>query len=203
MSAPPTNAGRRFVPEPLTRDEVKRLLSAASNRSSSGIRLRGMVGVMYGAGLRLAEALTLYPRDVDTRDGTVRVRTGKGEQYRTVGITTAGAAQLDRWLDHRRALGLTGQQPTFCTYELGRAGLPLSQRYVRTALRRLGDRAGIEKRVHPHGLRHSMAFAMAQDGVPMHQIQAQLGHKSLAVTDVYVRHLLPADVVQVMRQREW
>jgi integrase len=54
-----------------------------------------------------------------------------------------------------------------------------------------------------HGLRHSLAFDLAQRGVPTHVIQAQLGHSSLAVTDRYVRHLLPSDVIETMREREW
>jgi integrase/recombinase XerD len=62
-------------------------------------------------------------------------------------------------------------------------------------------RAGIDKRVHPHGLRHSLAFNLAMSGVPIHAVQAQSGHTSLATTDRYVRHLAPADVVGVMQAR--
>jgi len=74
---------------------------------------------------------------------------------------------------------------------------------LRAALARLGVKAGIEKRVHPHGLRHSLAFDMAMTGEPTHQIQAALGHSSLAITDRYVRYIAPADVVATMRSREW
>lgn len=62
---------------------------------------------------------------------------------------------------------------------------------MKASLARLGDRAGIGKRVHPHGLRHSLAFDLAQQGVPLHHIQAQLGHSTLAVMDRYVSHLMP------------
>lgn len=201
--APPTNAGRKLPPEPLTPDEVRSLVAAASNRSPSGIRLRALIGVLYGAGLRLAEALALKPADVDTQLGILRVLHGKGDQARTVGLDPGGAALLDRWLDRRKTLGLNGRHPIFATYEVGKMGRPMDPRYVRTALARLGMRAGVDKRVHPHGLRHSLAFDLAQRGVPTHQIQAQLGHASLAVTDRYVRHLMPADVVAVMRGRTW
>lgn len=203
-SKPPTNAGLKLPPEPLTAPEVRRLISAASNRSSAGIRLRGMIAVMYGAGLRLAEMLDLYPRDIDTQDSTVRVREGKGRKSRTVGFDTGeAAAHIDRWLDRRKTLKLTSRHPVFAQYEVGRAGRPIDPRYVRATLARLGEKAGLTKRVHPHGLRHSLAFAMAQAGVPTHIIQAQLGHASLAVTDRYVRHLMPADVIAVMRDRKW
>jgi integrase/recombinase XerD len=60
----------------------------------------------------------------------------------------------------------------FATYETGNAGQPLDPRYVRAALTRYGTRAGVEKRCHPHGLRHSLAFDLAQRGILMHAIQA-------------------------------
>ncbi len=200
---PPTDAGRKLPPEPLTATEIRQLIRAASNRSSSGIRLRAIIGVMYATGLRLAETLDLYPRDIDTQAGTVRVREGKGRKSRTVGINPEGAALVDRWMDRRKTLGLTSRQPAFAQYEAGKTGQHLDPRYVRAALARLGEKAGLTKRIHPHGLRHSLAFDLAQQGVPMHQIQAQLGHSSLAVTDRYVRHLMPTDVIAVMRNRKW
>ena len=203
MSTPPTNKGRKLPAEPLTAAEVAALLGAVSNRSSSGIRLRALIGVMYGAGLRLAESLALMPRDVDTATCTVRVREGKGRKTRTVGIDPHCSALLDRWLDRRRALGLNGRHPVFATYAVGKVGQPLDPRYVRTALARAGAKAGIDKRVHPHGLRHSLAFDLAQRGVPTHVIQAQLGHASLAITDRYVRHLMPIEVIDIMRGRDW
>jgi integrase len=158
---------------------------------------------MYGSGLRLAEVLALRPHDVDTRTGTIRIRHGKGDKARTVGIDPHGAALLDAWLERRRTLGLNGRHLIFATYEKGRVGEPVDPRYVRQALARLGVKAGLEKRVHPHGLRHSLAFDLAMSGTPTHQIQAALGHSSLAVTDRYVRHIAPADVVATMRAREW
>lgn len=201
--APPSNAGRRFAPEPLTSEEVTALVAAASNRSASGIRLRAIIGVLYGSGLRISEALALYPRDVDTQAGTVRVRGGKGGKTATIGIDPRGAALLDRWADRRATLGLTGRHPIFAQYTTGRTGRPLTPRYVRAAMSRLADKAGIDKRVHPHGLRHSLAFDLAQRGTPMHVIQTQLRHGSLAITDRYIRHLHPGEVIDIMRTRDW
>jgi integrase/recombinase XerD len=200
---PPTNKGRKLPPEPLNPAEVAALLAAVPHRSSSGTRARALVAVLYGGGLRLAEALALHPGDVDTASCTVRVREGKGRKSRTVGIDNHCCALLDRWLDRRAGLGLTGRHPVFATYETGNVGRPLDPRYVRAALARYGARAGITKRVHPHGLRHSLAFDLAQRGVPVHVIQAQLGHASLAITDRYVRHLNPAQVIDAMRARDW
>ena len=92
-----------------------------------------------------------------------------------------------------------GRRPVFCTP----AGGPLSDRYVRQALGRYGEKAGIEKRVHPHGLRHSHAAHLAASGVPVHVIQKQLGHSSLAVTGFYLDSIAPAEVVAAVRDLEW
>ena len=75
--------------------------------------------------------------------------------------------------------------------------------YVRALLPRLARKAGIEKRVHAHGLRHTGAFELANEGYPLHVIQQQLGHSSLATTDRYIRHLTSTEVVEAMKKRQW
>jgi site-specific recombinase XerD len=107
-----------------------------------------------------------------------------------------GMAMVARWMDVRARLGHRGG-PLFCTL----AGGPLSDSYVRTMLRRIGARAGIEKRVHPHGLRHTHAVDMAYEGVPMPTIQQQLGHDRLSTTDTYLRGIAGADLAEMARSR--
>jgi integrase len=79
----------------------------------------------------------------------------------------------------------------------------MSPTYVRASLARLGERAGIDKRVHPHDLRRSLACDLAQQGVPVHHIQAQLGHSTLAIMDRYVSHLMPGDVISMIQTHDW
>jgi len=67
----------------------------------------------------------------------------------------------------------------------------------------LASKAGIEKRVHPHGLRHAHAAELAAEGLPPNLIQLQLGHSSLATTDRYLRHIAPAELVRAMQSRTW
>jgi site-specific recombinase XerD len=198
-TGPPSNKGRKFPAEPLTEDEVDRLIAAAGNRSASGVRMRAMIAVMAGAGLRLAETLALAPRDIDLGAGKIRVRHGKGDKPRVVGIRPHACALVNRWMDRRPQLGLTARHPVFACYTVGKVGQPLQQRYVRLALARLGERAGIDKRVHPHGLRHSLASQMAERGMATRVIKEQLGHSSLATTDRYVHGLNPTEVVEAMR----
>jgi site-specific recombinase XerD len=79
----------------------------------------------------------------------------------------------------------------------------MSKSMVREMLVRNARRAGIEKRVHPHGLRHTMAYELLMEGIPIPIIQRQLGHASLQTTDTYLSHIAPRQVLEVMADRNW
>ena len=130
---------------------------------------------------------------------TVRVLHGKGDHDRVVGLDAGAWAILQLWLDRRAAAGINGHARVFCTLK----GKPVKAAYVRTLLPRLARKAGIDKRVHAHGLRHTHAYELAGEGTPLHVIQAQLGHSSLATTDRYIKHLNPSAVVDAMKARAW
>ncbi len=196
---PGHNRGLRYPAEILTRGEARALVRASSPRSPTGLRNRALVVVLYRAGLRLAEALALTPADVDVEAGSIRVLHGKGDRARTAGLDPAAAAVIAAWIARRRALGIGPRRPLFCTL----AGAPLHPQYVRTLLGRLAARAGITRRVHPHGLRHTHAAELAAEGWPANRIQAQLGHASLATTDRYLRHIAPEELLVAARGREW
>lgn len=205
--------GQKYRPEPLTREEVELLVRAASPRTSSGIRMRALVAVLYGSGLRISEALRLRPKDVDTSGCTVRVLNGKGGVDRTVAIDAYAGSLVDAWLHERRRLGFNGRDPLFVVYSTGGTaplggtvtrGRAMTGTYARAALARLAQRAGIDKRVHPHGLRHSLAFDMVMtERLTTLEVRDQLGHTNLATTDNYLRRLAPADLVRSIRNRDW
>ena len=195
----PANRGRRYPAEILTGDEVRSLLRSCSTRAPTGVRNRALITLLYRGGLRLGEALALMPKDVDPGQGTVTVLHGKGDRRRTVGLDPAAMSLILRWVDRRKALGIDGRRRLFCTLD----GRPLKPSYVRTLLPRLAARAGIEKRVHPHGLRHTMAYEMMMEGTPTPLIQRVLGHVSLATTQRYLDHIAPKEVIEAMQARVW
>ena len=195
----PANAGKRYPAEVLTPDEVHRLLRAPSSRAPTGIRNRALLAVLYRAGLRCAEALALMPKDIDRDAGTVRVLHGKGDKARTVGMDPEAFALLERWLDARAAKGINGRAPIFCTLKGG----ALKSAYVRALLPRLAHKAGIDKRVHAHGLRHTMAAEMRAEGQDIGVISKALGHSSIATTARYLDHVAPVAVIDAMRSRSW
>jgi site-specific recombinase XerD len=185
-----------FPKEILTPSEARAVLYAPSAHSATGIRNRALIAVMYGAGLRLAEALALRPVDVDVDEGSIRVLHGKGDKARTVGIDTGALVHLSRWIDARAARGIKGRV-LLCT--LG--GDPISPRFVRAMLVRSAHRAGVDKRVHPHGLRHTHAVELERNGITVSEIQQQLGHANLNTTAIYLNHIAPSARIAKIRDR--
>jgi site-specific recombinase XerD len=195
----PANKGKTYPPEILSEDEVRQLVRACSNRAPTGIRNRALLTLLYRTGLRISEALGLYPKDLDPAEGRVVVRHGKGDKARVVGLDHESFAVIERWMDRRTRLGLNGRQPVFCTLR----GEPVKSPYVRALLPRLAEKAGIEKRVHAHGLRHTHAAELAREGTPMNIIRAQLGHENLSTTSRYLDHIAPQELIDRMRSRTW
>jgi site-specific recombinase XerD len=191
--------GSRFPVEVLSAEEVGRLIKAASGRAPTGVRNRALLATMYRGGLRIAEALALHKKDIDRQAGTVRILHGKNDKARVVGLDAGAMALIERWLDKRRTLGINGKSHVFCTLK----GEPLWDTYVRTMIGRLAQRAGIEKRVHPHALRHTHAAELARERFPVNLIQQQLGHANLAVTSRYLDHLAPQERIEALKAREW
>lgn len=103
-------------------------------------------------GLRVAEVMALRPSDVNLSKHSIRVLHGKGDKATTRGFHPSIQSDLARWLDTRKELGIKGG-PLFCTLDGGK----IHEQYARNLIKRLGAKAGIEKRVHPHGLRHILS----------------------------------------------
>ncbi len=198
---PPARNGqprRRFPAEILTDDEVCRLLDACSSRPA-GLRNRALIAILYRGGLRINEALDLFPKDIDLEAGSIRVLNGKGGRARTLGIDPAAGAFVERWLEVRSELGMNGSHPVFCTL----AGARMTDAYIRVLLPRLARKAGIDKRVHADGLRHTHAAQLRAEGVDIGIISKQLGHRSIATTARYLDHIAPQLVIETIRRRCW
>ena len=183
---------------------MQRLLGACSRRGVAGIRDRALFVVLWRGGLRISEALALRPCDVFVDRGELAVLHGKGDRSRIVGIDPLAMAVLERWMvRRRRLLGLArdGAGALFCTISQPRPGGRMSATAARASIKRAAARAGIAKRVHPHGLRHTHAAELALEGVPIHVVRRQLGHAALNTTARYIDHLAPRDVSEAMRSR--
>jgi site-specific recombinase XerD len=185
----------KYAPEPLTTDECLKLLNACSPHCPSGLRNRALIIVLWRGGLRIKEALSLHARDID--NGVIRIRNGKGGKARTVAIDDQAQAHLSTWLECRKRLNIQGN--VFCTLK----GKSLISAYCRNLFKRLGRKAGIAKRVHPHGLRHTFASGLADEKIDIRVIQKALGHSSLQTTARYIDHLAPHAVIDALKSRSW
>ena len=191
----PGNKGRKFPAEPLTSDEMAALIAQCSRTAPTGIRNRAMLTLLYRSGLRVSEVLGLRPSDVNLAKHSLRLLDTKSGRAQTRGFHPSADDALARWLDTRKALpGVGPRAKLFCTLDGG----PVSDDYVRGLLRRLGASAGITKRVHPHGLRHTFAVELEATGVPVTTISKLLGHSSVAVTARYLDHLSNAGAVTAL-----
>ena len=155
-----------------------------------GRRLRGLIVVLWRAGLRIDEALALREADLDRRRGSILVRRGKGGRRREIGMDDWGWQELEPWLIARVALPIG---PLFCVINGRTRGRPWTTSGARAELRRAAARASVRRRFAPHQLRSLLrprltAFAveMAREGVPLIVIQRQLGHSNLGITSVYL-----------------
>jgi integrase/recombinase XerD len=173
---------RARLPRSLSLSEVERLIDSANGVSPRALRDRALLELLYGAGLRVSEAVGLERGAVDLRNRLVRC-VGKGDKERVVPLGSQAAEALRRYLArgrpfldrrHRGELFLNAQGGA-----LTRAGAFL-------ILRRLAGKAGLDPaRVHPHLLRHSFATHLLEGGADLRSVQEMLGHADLSTTELY------------------
>jgi integrase/recombinase XerD len=172
----------RSVPRTLSAAEAERLVEAANGTSPRAMRDRALVELLYGAGLRVSEAIGLVKAAVDLEERIVRV-VGKGGKERIVPLGRPAADALRRYmalgrphLDRRHRADLF----------LNARGGALTRAGAFLILRRLADRAGLEPgRVHPHLLRHSFATHLLEGGADLRSVQEMLGHADVGTTERY------------------
>ena len=194
---PPRNKGRRYPADPPTVEEIVAVMRQAGT-TPHGFRLRGLIVVLWRAGLRIHEALALTEADLDARRGSVLVRRGKGGRRREVGMDDWAWEQLQQWLDVRVELPVG---PLFCVL-IGRTrGRAWSQGAAREQLRHTAALAGVRRRFAPHQLRHAHAVEMAREGVPLIVIQRQLGHTNLGITSIYLQGIDSAEIIDAVHAR--
>ena len=173
---------RRTLPRTLSPAEAERLVEAAKGTTPRGLRDRALVELLYGAGLRVSEAVGLQKSSVDL-DGRLVRCLGKGSKERVVPIGRQATKGLQRYLSRGRPYLDTRHRPELF---LNAKGGGLTRAGVFLILRRLAGSAGLEpERVHPHLLRHSFATHLLEGGADLRSVQEMLGHADLATTELY------------------
>jgi integrase/recombinase XerD len=172
----------RRLPRTLSPGEAERLVEAARGTTPRALRDHALVELMYGAGLRVSEAVGLGRGGVDLDERFVRT-VGKGGKERVVPIGRQAAEALRRYLAHGRPHLDRRHRPELF---LNAQGGALTRAGAFLILRKLAGKAGLEpERVHPHLLRHSFATHLLEGGADLRSVQEMLGHADLATTELY------------------
>jgi len=160
------------LPDVLSRDEIARLLARITQAKH-----RAIVLLMYSAGLRVGEVVRLRADDLDASRGLLRVRRGKGAKDRE---TLLSERALEAVRVYREAF-----QPEGWLFPSTRPGRHYGTRSVQRIVQEYAKKAGIQKVVSPHVLRHSFATHLLEGGTDLRYIQELLGHSSSRTTEIY------------------
>jgi site-specific recombinase XerD len=193
----PRNKGLRYPPDPPTVEEIVAVMRAAGE-NAEGVRLRSIIVVLWRAGLRISEALSLNETDLDHGRGSLLVRHGKGDKRREVGMDRWAWSHLDPWLELRRELPV-GR--LFCVVRGPTRGRPCASAGIRAQLHHAAAMAGVRRRFAPHQLRHAHAVEMSREGISLLVIQRQLGHADLAITSRYLRGIDNTEIIAAVHER--
>lgn len=187
----------RFQPRNvLTEDEVRALLAAPDTETRAGLRDRALLELLYSTGLRRAEIAALEVADIDFAGGTVFVSCGKGGRSRVVPLGERAAQALRRYVETARPhfVRKPGIAALFLVAErCGSTGNRLSADAIKHRIGTLAAKAGIERTVTPHALRHSLATHLLRAGASLRHVQAILGHARIDTTEAYT-HLAVEDL---------
>jgi site-specific recombinase XerD len=166
------------IPELMSRTEVQAIIQHCTPE-----KYRVMLSILYGCGLRISELLNLKVQDIDGERRTFKIRLGKGNKDRFVVIPPSLLDQLRRYWCH--------EHPRDWLFPTSlRGNYPISDSSLRKKLKAPLQMTGINKRYSPHSFRHAYATHQLESGMPLHQLQHQLGHNNVRTTSRYL-HWLP------------
>ena len=175
-------APSRVLPEFLTTSEVEALLAAPVESSKVYWRDRAILELLYATGMRVSELTALTRHDVDMEERTVKVL-GKGSKERLIPFGRSAADALERYLREVRPRFDRGEGEGIIF--LNQRGRPLTRMSVWTTVKENADRAGLEKDVSPHTLRHTCATHLLEGGADLSTVQKLLGHSDISTTQIY------------------
>ncbi|ANQ22959.1 tyrosine recombinase XerC [Vibrio natriegens] len=170
---------QRPLPKNLDVDEVNQLLEVNED-DPLAVRDRAMMELMYGAGLRLAELVSVDVRDVHLRSGELRV-IGKGDKERKVPFSGMATEWVGKWLKVRGNLADPGEPALF----VSKLGTRISHRSVQKRMAEWGQKQSVASHISPHKLRHSFATHMLESSNNLRAVQELLGHENISTTQIY------------------
>lgn len=172
----------KHLPSVLTLEEVEDLLEMPNLKTAAGVRDRAMLEIMYASGLRVSELLMLEKNSVNIDLGIIKLK-GKGAKERIVPLGDYAKDYLNRYILEVRSKNV-GRNGKYIF--LNQKGKPLSRQYFFKQVKKYAVKAGIDKNISPHTLRHSFATHLLENGAELRAVQAMLGHSNIATTQIYL-----------------
>jgi site-specific recombinase XerD len=166
--------------------ELERLLESASGSDLRSLRDRSILEMLFSAGLRVSELISISRSQINLKNQEFSVR-GKGGKVRVVFISDTAKAALEKYLKARTDIdeALFVRIPRNTKQLSSVKGLRLTPRSIQRIVKYYAAKAGIVKEVHPHTLRHSFATDLLINGADIRSVQAMLGHSSITTTQIY------------------
>lgn len=162
------------IPDVLTKEEVRRLFSTATNDKS-----KLMLSMLYGCGFRVSELVNLKIKNIKFEEKVGFVKSGKGGKDRRFNIPEFLFEDIKKQAEKEK------QAHREYLFSSPITGTKLTTRNIQKIVENLVKKANIDKQVHPHTLRHSFATHLLEDGVDIRKIQELLGHADLSTTQIY------------------
>lgn len=174
---------KRKLPEVLSVYEIDAMLAQIDHSKPEGMRNKALIETMFSCGLRVSEAVKLKFTDVSFSDEFVRIL-GKGNKERLVPIGKTALKAIEIYKTTVR-VHITPKAGHSDTVFLNARGSGISRVMVFYILKDLAKRAGINKTISPHTLRHSFATCLVEAGADLRAVQQMLGHESITTTEIY------------------
>ena len=184
------------LPEVLTEDEIKRLISSVKIDSEFGQRNKAIIEVLYGTGIRVSELTELKMSNIFFNENIVKV-TGKGNRERFVPLGKIASIEIKKYLNDREKLKVDSKFSDILF--LNRYGRQLTRSMIFKVINDSSKNAGIDKKISPHTLRHSYATHLLKNGADLRTIQLILGHESITTTEIYT-HLDTFHLEEVLKK---
>jgi len=172
----------RTLPEILSFDEVDHLLAQPDTTGPRGLRDRAMLEMLYATGMRVSELVQLQVHHLHLEAGYVLLY-GKGSKERIVPMGEEAMRWTQDYMNHSRQSLLKQKDTPFLF--VSRSGRPMSRQQFWKIIKAYGRKAGIQKRITPHLLRHSFASHLLERGADLRSVQLMLGHVDISTTQIY------------------
>ena len=173
----------RKLPATLNLIEIEKILNSIDLHIPNGYRNRAIIETLYGSGLRVSELVNLTLSNVFFKEDIVRV-TGKGEKERLVPLGSYSKKYIQIYVEEIRSLKKI-KKTDYDILFLNRNGKKITRAMIFTIVKDSAKKAGIEKKISPHTLRHSFATHLLENGADLRSIQLLMGHESITTTEIY------------------